>query len=255
MSFKRPEGICHICGSYGPLSFEHIPPRAAFNNRAVVKIKFEDSLELGPDATAKGPIQQRGMGDYTLCEKCNNITGTWYGNQFVSWCYQGMEMLVRTNGKPSLIYLNYLLPLPIIKQIITMFFSVNSETFHTLSEELVRFVLNKEAQYINPKYRFFVYYNTTGALRSSGIAGLLDIKSGKTSLMSEITYPPFGYVMTIDSDPPDKRLFEITHFARYSYNEFVVLPLRLPVLPTHLSLPGDYREKEQIYKESGIKPK
>jgi len=43
-------------------------------------MKFEDTIELGPDGVAKGPIQQRGMGSYTLCNKCNNDTGHWYGN-------------------------------------------------------------------------------------------------------------------------------------------------------------------------------
>src|SRR5216684_6998566 len=104
MSQMKREGVCHICGNYGPLSFEHIPPRAAFNNRSVIKVKFEEALELGPDGVAKGPIQQQGAGQYTLCRKCNNDTGAWYGKSFVDWCYQGMDILIRTKGKPSLIY-------------------------------------------------------------------------------------------------------------------------------------------------------
>jgi hypothetical protein len=55
--------------------------------------------------------------------------------------------------------------------------------------------------------------------------------------------------MTMDSDPPDERLIEITHFARYEYNDFVVMPLKLPVLPMHTIIPGDYRDKEQIQKD------
>lgn len=171
MSRKRPEGVCRICGLDGPLSFEHIPPRAAFNERPVIVLKFEDTLKLGPNMVGKGPIQQRGMGYYTLCEKCNNNTGRWYGNQFVDWCYQGMEMLMRTKGKPSLIYLNYLYPLPILKQIITMLFSVNHDTFRIHNEELVRFILNREEKYLSPKYRFFIYYNIKGKPRSFGGGG------------------------------------------------------------------------------------
>jgi hypothetical protein len=33
---KAPDGLCHICGKYGKLSFEHSPPEAAFNNRPLV---------------------------------------------------------------------------------------------------------------------------------------------------------------------------------------------------------------------------
>ncbi len=35
------EGICHICGDYGKLFFEHIPPEAAFNNHRVKASTFE----------------------------------------------------------------------------------------------------------------------------------------------------------------------------------------------------------------------
>jgi hypothetical protein len=148
-----------------------------------------------------------------------------------------------------LIYLNYLIPLQILKQIVAMFFSVNTEKFREMNEELVRFVLNKEAMYLSPKYRFFTYYNIVGRSRFASGSGLIDTKTGKLCIFSEITYPPFGYVMTIDSEPPDGRLFEITHFARYFYNEFAVVPLKLPVLPTHLLFPGDYRDKDQIRKD------
>jgi hypothetical protein len=254
MSRKRPEGVCRICGREGPLSFEHIPPKAAFNDRPVIVLKFEETLKLGPDEVAKGPIQQRGMGYYTLCEQCNNNTGAWYGKQFIDWCYQGMEILRRTNGNPSLINLNYLLPLPILKQIVTMFFSVHPETFSIPNEELVRFILNKEEKYLSPKYRFFVYFNTRGRPRSFGGGGLLNFDTGSITIISEITFPPFGYVMTINSGSPDPRLAEITHFAQYGYKEFVVMEVKLPVLPTYLPTPGDYREIDQIHRESGIQP-
>jgi len=67
MSKREHVGQCHICGRNGLLSFEHIPPRAAFNDRRVILYKFEDLIELGPDATPKGPISQKGAGSYTLC--------------------------------------------------------------------------------------------------------------------------------------------------------------------------------------------
>jgi hypothetical protein len=250
MARKRPKGTCHICGQYGPLSFEHIPPRKAFNDRRVIIVQFEDAIRLGPYEVAKGPIQQRGTGDYTLCPKCNNRTGHWYGSRFVDWCYQGMSILIRAGGKPSLIYLHYVFPLAVLKQIITMFLSVNATTFGKANPELVRLVLDRDAKYLPPGYRFFVYFSTTGKFRFSGLSGRLRVPSGEITLMSEITYPPFGYLMTIDSKPPDRRLFEITHFSRYDYNEFKIMTLKLPVLPTHLACPGDYRTKDEILEQA-----
>ena len=131
-----------------------------------------------------------------------------------------------------------------------MFFSVNGERFGKVNQELVDFVLNKEKRYLSPKYRIFVYYNIEGRFRTSGISAIVNVKDpGKISVLSEINFPPFGYIMTFDSDPPDTRLFEITHFSRYEFREWTPMELKLPVLPTHLALPGDYRTKNEIEKQ------
>ena len=247
---KTHEGFCRICGNFGPLSFEHIPPRAAFNNRPVMVANLDVAMKLGPDEIAKGPIQQRGMGAYTLCYRCNNDTGGWYGKRFVDWCYQGMHILQMAQGKPSLIYINYLFPLSILKQIITMFFTVNGVQFRKANPELVEFVLNKEKMYLSPKYRVFVYYNIEGRFRTVGGAAITNLnKGGKPISLSEISFPPFGYMITFGSNPPDDRLFEIKHFARYDYSEWTPMELKLPVLPTHLAIPGDYRTKDEIDKQ------
>lgn len=245
---KRPIGTCRICGVDGKLTKEHIPPQAAFNDRRTVVLSGTQLINLGPDEYPKGPVQQGGVHDYTLCSKCNNDTGSWYGNHFVGWCHQGMEFLQKTQGKPTLHYLYYVFPLHIIKQIIVMFFSVNALGFGKCNPELVRFVLNKNQKYLSPKYRVFVYYNISNKYRYSGVTGLLKLDKGENICFSEINYPPFGYVLTYDSEPPDDRLAEITPFANYSYGEFKVLNVKLPVLDTHLAHPGDYRTKAEIMK-------
>lgn len=60
---KMKDGICHICLRETKLSFEHYPPKSCFNNEKVI---------------IQGKIRQKGLGDYTLCEQCNNNTGAWY---------------------------------------------------------------------------------------------------------------------------------------------------------------------------------
>lgn len=241
-------GECHLCGRAGPLSFEHVPPRAAFNDRPVTLYSIEDVLNLAPGArpTSKGTVQQRGAGAHTLCGQCNNKTGSWYGRHFVDWCYQGMALLQRTRGKPTLIYLNYVFPLAILKQIATMFFSINTERFRQKNPELEAFVLDRERKYLSPRYRFFVYFNFEGRHRALPASGIYDVTRGQTRVTSEITVPPYGYLLSFNDAPLDERLFEISHFARFDYNQFDVMELRLPVLPTHTSFPADYRTREQI---------
>ncbi|QEA44581.1 hypothetical protein FGL83_07775 [Leuconostoc lactis] len=87
---KTHSGECCVCGKKGKLTFEHIPPRNA-NNRNQVKTiinpidLFENDTDFGEKI--KGIdfrlSSQKGMGDYTLCDRCNNFFGSNYVNEFI----------------------------------------------------------------------------------------------------------------------------------------------------------------------------
>jgi hypothetical protein len=42
-------GICHLCGSNGELTFEHVLPRSAFNHNPVISISYEQAFKLQPE--------------------------------------------------------------------------------------------------------------------------------------------------------------------------------------------------------------
>lgn len=131
-----------------------------------------------------------------------------------------------------------------------MFFSVNHEYFREAHPDLVRFVMNKEGKYLPKGIRVYCYYNIEGANRYIGnnvVGSLTDISSIH---LSEITFPPLGFVMTIDADRvPDERLTDISHFAAYDYEKWIDHFQKFATLPTHLPFfPADYRSKEEIIK-------
>ena len=134
-----------------------------------------------------------------------------------------------------------------------MFFSVNRPEFQSRHPELVKFVLNREVKYLPKSIRVYCSLMVGKIARSSGVSVKLtfneygNIKNKVT--MSEIAYPPFIYVMTFDSPPPDDRLTDITWFSRYEYKDFDIIFPRLNVLPVNYYLPGDYRTVEQIIED------
>jgi hypothetical protein len=77
------EGQCRVCRrNVASLTFEHVPPRRAFNNEAARVYGWEDWLQRDEDGMLTGGrIAQRGSGDHTLCAECNSNTGAWYGNE------------------------------------------------------------------------------------------------------------------------------------------------------------------------------
>lgn len=159
-------------------------------------------------------------------------------------------ILQQSKYKPSLTYPFHLFPLRVLKQIISMFLSVNHDfPFREMYPELSKFVINRDEKYLDPKYKIYIYYNHEGTTRFHKWAQIGDLKSQDYIKLTEISYPPFGFVLTLDNSPmTEKRLYDISFFSKYSYNEWADVNLKLNVLPTHLHIPFDYRSKKEILK-------
>ena len=246
---KHIDGICRLCGNHTKLSFEHVPPQSAFNDRPVVQSSIEKLIKKDLDLDKiSGKTLQRGAGGYTLCEKCNSLTGGWYGSAYVNWIYQAARFLLLSRGRPSLYYLYRIFPLRVIKQIACMFFSANGERFRDAQQGLVRFALNKENRFLDPHIRIYCFYSPSLRSRQSGVSGVLNFNSHSHKIISEIVFPPMGYVMSFDKIPPDEKLFDITFFSEYEYNDCKELSLKLPSLPIFTYFPGDYRSRDEVLK-------
>ena len=259
---KNRKGICHLCGSYKKLSFEHLPPKKAFNDCPVKHYNYFMGITEG---NYNNQTSQKGLGGYTLCEGCNNKTGSWYGTAFIKWACQSMNILEYTQNQPSLYYRFRIFPVRVIKQIACMMFSVNTDEFRQYHQELVKFVLNREEYYLNPDIKFFAFYNAAG-FRMSG--GMVKVKTNNFNMdslegigesvdrirtkiethcaLSELSFPPLGYVLTFDSELPDPRLVDISYFAKYRYDDLCSIELRLPVIPIDSPYPTDYRSRQEI---------
>jgi hypothetical protein len=130
-----------------------------------------------------------------------------------------------------------------------MFLSINSENFRRsqVGQELADLVMSKNLTGLPDGVKIYMYLNHTGELRYIPFQTKLNFFRGKKWEVSEITYPPLGFVMTLNSDSPDERLRDINHFSQYEYSELDTLDLPLTVLPTYLALlPCDYRTLQEI---------
>jgi hypothetical protein len=247
---KSTSGTCHICGAYGKLSYEHVPPEAAFNDRRILHTAFETVLKSESLDNVPGKFQQRGAGAYTLCSKCNNDTGSWYGGAYASWAHQAMGVVIGTGGKPSLLYPFNIFPLRVLKQIVCMFFSINGPSFQQHQPDLVRFVLNRETRIFPSHIRVYAFYTFSDRSRAAGVTGVLrgfGSSNSTVHVFSEVTFPPFGFVMTMKNSPPPEAGFcEISSFSRFEYQDWRGgVSMKLPVMPIYTAFPGDYRTRDQ----------
>jgi hypothetical protein len=88
--------VCRICRSEeAELSYEHVPPRAAFNEEPTTVYGLNDWLKRSESGEMEGgQVEQRGAGVRTLCERRNNNTGSWYGNELALAVRAGARILV-----------------------------------------------------------------------------------------------------------------------------------------------------------------
>lgn len=250
MSRKKVTGPCHICGHTRELSFEHVPPRAAFNNRPVRVLHGLEIIKAEHDPQ-RGEVQQKGAGSYTLCERCNNETGSWYGSAYADWACHGLAFLPLALTAPSILLTYRIFPLRVIKQVLCMFFSVNRPEFREHHPYLERFVMNRYLTGLPPEIQIFGFLSPGSNSRRVGVASSMNSTTGAIRVLSEVTFRPHGYVMCFGSSPPDDRLVDITFFAKSAYHERREIHLRLPSLPVSTAFPGDFRTIDQVRREAG----
>lgn len=250
---KSVRGLCHLCGSLADLNYEHVPPKAAGNRDPVLRAGFVEAMGLGLDGSVRevaAEKEQAGAGYYSFCPECNKNMGLWYVPAYGEWTKQASKILSKFSASLRGTFFEFdISPLSCLKQIVAMFFAINTEKMRELYPDLAQLVLDKEAQGLPSGSDVYMYLVRGGVLRYMGVTGQIRKDKGidKPILLSEISFPPFGFVLCLRDYPaPDERLHKINHFADYGYGAKHRVALHLHELPVHLPLPGDYRTKAEI---------
>lgn len=213
------KGNCAICGKYKKLTFEHVPPQSAFNNKPIYMQHHEHLFDEGSYLYGKKKRSSKGFGGYTLCEPCNNNTGDWYARDFGDFVHQGMNIIKSIKEPQYFIAGNYSIkPLNVLKQIVTMFMSADKMGHLRSQNDLVDFILNKECQILPERFKIYLYSTLSSFKRMIGYSLVYDPILGVQN-WSEINFQPFGYLLAEDSKPAHKDMIDISIFSQFKYNE------------------------------------
>ena len=246
---KKTYGTCRLCGVKKELTYEHVPPRAAFNkNTQFVSIDFmkyvqsEDVINNPP----KGKKKQGGIGYNSLCGECNSFLGSNYVPAYVEWANVGYNIIREKSFK----YVEYTAinqqPLKILKAIISMFVTINDDWYLESYPELSEFVRNPDQKNLPDRYKIFAYLTNQGGTRYMHHSISYKPSLGGVVTSSEIAYPPYGYALTIDFDRDINILNNITGYKTYNLDEKINLKLNMFNLPVDSPFTFDYRTREQI---------
>lgn len=259
--------VCRVCRrEEAHLSYEHVPPRSAFNDEPATVYGLQDWLERQQRGGLRGGrVQRRGAGGHVLCERCNNLTGSWYAGELARAARAGARILLetplqefdelteyrwaqvrilRTETTPH--------PLRLIKQIITMILATSPPELTQNEPELGDFVLDRDRTGLSNRFHFYLALFAGPHARSTGVVGAMDFDRGRQFTLVEVAFPPFAYVMTIDSDPDPIRSVDITELTTIGYGQRADLELDLLIGFGHTAWPIDYRTRAMIEQERAL---
>ncbi|HLE57754.1 MAG TPA: hypothetical protein VJB15_11780, partial [Rhodothermia bacterium] len=184
-----------------------------------------------------GDLLEQGAGAYTLCCTCNSeISGNHYVGELKRWTATGMAVIARgfaggADGNAVELRIDRVYPARILKQIVVMLASVNSAALLEHHRALREYAMNPYATGLPARYQFYLLltHPSTKVSRYAGLSMRLASGAWCGTWVTDLVWPPFGYVMTIDEPRPLLPMGNITSFANYGYDERVDLTLELPI--------------------------
>ncbi|KOY52423.1 hypothetical protein [Polaribacter dokdonensis] len=241
---KTKIGICRICKEEKELNFEHIPPRSAFNKsryQIVDSTEYYTKVEkyLSKEEKIKTKVEQGGIGDYCLCFDCNSFLGSKYVREYKKFANICMSIITHEdkNAKAYQFDISDINHLKFLKQIIAIFICNNQSVFTDQYPELIDFVKDPELEKLSDRYKIYMYLNNEGQVKKGTI-----FFTNLYGAICDFTFPPFGFVLSIDNDKPLDKVTDITGFKFYNkYKSLKHAPIILNKYPTYYPFPLDFR--------------
>jgi hypothetical protein len=240
---------CRLCGTSDDISFEHVPPKSCFNSTTrYTKVPFLEYIQRKDllKSVSKLKIEQGGVGFHSLCRSCNTKLGLNYVRAYHEFVRCLGYIISRNESNYFQVEIRDLQPLAILKQVISMFLTVNDYKFSQTFKELTDFVNEPNSNSLPDRYRIFCYLNSEGAMRHFPLCAKGNFNSKNSIICSEITFPPAGFVLTIDCAEEIGGLTEITHFKEAAIKLKNDVEISIYKLPTISPIILDYRSQEQI---------
>jgi hypothetical protein len=244
------DGTCKLCGRYGALTDEHVPPRAAFNDATVLFHYLEQVEGALRQAVreAKG-----GLSHPVLCGPCNSHrTGSRYGTEYAAFIKAVAAAADQaTEGDIISISLRTF-PLRVVKQALTGIVSTSQESVVEDTPALRYFILTRDRQGMPEGLRLYGFVPATrGIGRSTGRAVLIDRARPTGLRLAESTWWPIGWILTFDGGTLSAReAFDFTSWGNVPFDRRQNVQLSLPVHWIFGYGAADFRSRAQLEREN-----
>jgi hypothetical protein len=239
--------LCRICGIRTADSDEHFIPKA-IGNRAAVRL-----LVQNPDG---GKRERRCTGGFfvrVLCQRCNNGPASTYAQAYANLYRQIVAAPdIRTDDGRFLVHCRRLHPLRIIKQAVLGFLCAVPWYPDAVWRPLQDCLLDREAPLPPSAPRVFLYFNTSQFGRIAPFCSLVELATHRSTVLSEVSWPPLGLIFAYDSHPIIDAMQELSAWGSESFSASRSVSIVLPRLRVNSLYPlafGSTRAIERTQEE------
>ncbi len=264
-------GTCRLCGKRQmKLTKDHSPPQCASNEKSRGHYRranlYTQTLGLttavgtrlacgsGYDIAPEQPPIRGGISEYSQCSECNNLLSRNYDVPFGDWCRTAKATL--QPGRVLIVQERYLQmcqnPLAVLKRVIALFFSINGDCFAERNQELAKFVLDPASRQLPEPFGIFAAFCVSDLVSYIPVQCRLNVANGHGLWISQISYPPFTFALTLDGQCPDRRFFPLRSFAQHSIGKEANAEVVLSILPTNPVFAGDYRGSGRLVPDNTV---
>ncbi len=277
-TLKKPHyGRCRVCGRNGRFTKEHVPPKSSGNKGVVIvstpkTIASPNRVSMRPEYEISG-----GIFIYSLCDRCNNKTGTRYGAD-----YSRFVEVVRPSASPEnaikTVPINAagIHPLRIIKQATSMLLSTSNPTDFSGHEfvatpgkskrdlagieinvpsierqreayaELRLFVRQRDSNVFPSGVRIYMFASV-GKLVGfrTGIFSQVNLADRSVVFAAATGLHPVHWIFTFDSEP-HKEMLDVTDWTTRNYKESFTQDVQVPMKWLEGHYPTDFRSPQDL---------
>ncbi len=228
-------GHCRICGAYGPMTEEHLPPKGSGNRWDFRTASFGQWIEADDlDVEGDGRLVQGGVRGHMLCAACNNYTGR-CGRAYQEWADayssilgqlpMSLQEIFDTPGFADVgrVELRDIHPGRLARQALSMMLSLSgSADLGTREPTLRSLVLGGEAAPLPEGMRLFIALCAGPRARFAGGPWgmpIHDTSTGVWTWVLEAVLPPIGVQLILEGDAARGFGVDITEFSEVPVDE------------------------------------
>lgn len=228
------EGYCCICGLYGKLSKEHIPPQSAFNDKTAFLRVFKEQNYGQSEDLMRRQQHQGGVHRYVMCGKCNNDIGGRYARAYVDFCYNVYTAASSVlEGKTLTLLVPQVYPLRVLKHVLVMFCATCGHRFVEKKGGFLRELImdpRKRNVYFPDTLYLYIRSRFEG-IASTGPIGMLHPDTGRVQAGAEVSWWPAGWHLAFQRNEVPFNGLNVNWWLEYEYDEKVDLLIQVPCRP------------------------